>query len=125
MAIDAGRFRHEVIIEYFDYARDSDGEVIQDPGTGETEQNWYQFSRVYAAIEPMKAKDFIAAQAQQSEISANIILRFIDGLRLDMRFRHVRGGSLSDVIYEPRGFLNDMNSGIEYIVIPVKRIELP
>lgn len=125
MAIDAGRLRHDIRIEYFDYARDSDGEVIQNPDTGEVIEEWIELYRVYGAVEPIRAREFISSQALQSEITANITIRFIDNLKHDMRIRHVRGGSLSDIVYEPKGFIHDTESGIEYIIIPVKRIELP
>jgi SPP1 family predicted phage head-tail adaptor len=118
MSYEAGKLRHRVRIQKLDYVRDSNGEVIQDPYTGETEGEWVTIATVWAAIEPVSAREFMAAQAIQSAISARIVIRYRDGLNASMRFVHVRTGR-PDVVYDPHGFLADKDSGLEYLTIPV------
>lgn len=113
----AGTLRHTVRIESYDYVRDESGEVIQDPVTGETSQQWVEVATVPAAFEPLSAREFIAAQAGQSKVSVRIVIRYRDGLNAAMRLVHVRQG-LPDVIYNPAGFLADKTSGREYLTIP-------
>lgn len=113
MSLEAGKLRHRVRIESYDYLRDGSGEVIQDPVTGETSQSWQEVATVWAAIEPLSAREFIAASATQSAITARIVIRYRDGLNASMRLIH------KDKIYNPAGFLADKVSGLEYITIPV------
>lgn len=118
MAIAAGRLRHRVRIERYAELLDSNGETIQDPETGEISREWTTVATVWAAIEPLSAREFIQSQATQSQISARIVIRYRDGLDAAMRLVHVRTGR-DDVIYNPHGFLADVESGLEYLTIPV------
>lgn len=117
MSIEAGRLRHRVRIEKLDYLYDTDGEPIQDPDTGETPKEWVLVATVWAAIEPLSAREFIQSAAMQSQITARIIIRHMDGLDASMRLVHVRTGR-PDVIYNPAAFLADMDSGLAYLTAP-------
>lgn len=105
MAIGAGKLRHKVTIQ----AR---GEV-QDPVSGEMVPGWTDFASVWASIEPLSARDFIAAQANQSEITARIVIRYREGILPTMRILH-RGR-----VYAIQGVLSDAESGLEYLTLPV------
>lgn len=118
MSIEAGKLRHRVRIEQYVDLLDSNGEVIQDPVTGEVSRAWVEVATVWAAIEPLSAREFIAAQATQSKTVARVVLRFRDGLNAAMRLVHLRTGR-PDVIYNPAGFLPDVDSGLEYLTAPV------
>jgi len=118
MNIEAGRLRHRVRIEQLENLLDSNGGVIQDEETGQVAQEWAEVATVWAAIEPLSAREFIQSQATQSQITARIIIRFRDGLNAAMRLVHVRR-DIADVIYNPHGFLADKESGLEYLTIPV------
>lgn len=118
MSIEAGRLRHRVRIEQLENLLDSNGAVIQDEETGQIAQEWAEVATVWAAIEPLSAREFIQSQATQSQITARVIIRFRDGLNAAMRLVHVRR-DMSDVIYNPHGFLADKDSGLEYLTIPV------
>jgi len=118
MSIEAGRLRHRIRIERYEYLRDSHGEVVQNPITGEVSQAWGEVATVWAAIEPLSAREFIQSQATQSQITARIVIRYRDGLDAAMRLVHVRRGR-PDVIYNPAGFLADKESGLDYLTIPV------
>lgn len=117
MSIDAGRLRHRIRIERMAYALDSNGDVYQDPQTGETRQEWVEVRTVWAAIEPLSAREFIQSSALQSQITARIVIRYMDGLDASMRLVHVRKGR-PNVIYNPAAFLPDVESGLEYLTAP-------
>lgn len=117
MSIEAGRLRHRVRIEQLSYLLDSHGDQYQDPETGESRPQWVEVATVWAAIEPLSAREFIAAQSTQSQITARIVIRHRDGLDASMRLVHVRTGR-PDVIYNPAAFLPDMDSGLEYLTAP-------
>lgn len=106
MALSAGRLRHRIRIERPGYEQDS--------VTGEMVLSWELVAeKVPAAIEPLSAREFIAAQAVQSQISARITIRYRADLSRDMRIVH------NGKIYRPAGFLPDAVSGLEYMTIPV------
>lgn len=117
MSIEAGRLRHRVRIEQLTYLLDSHGDQYQDPETGESRPEWVEVATVWAAIEPLSAREFIAAQTTQSQITARIVIRYRDGLDASMRLVHVRTGR-PDTIYNPHGFLADIESGLEYLTVP-------
>lgn len=107
-SLKAGRLRHRVAIQAKVQA--------QDPVSGETVTTWQTvpgWESVPCAIEPLSAREFIAASAIQSQIVARITLRYREGLLPTMRIVH------KGKIYNPPGFLPDADSGLEYVTIPV------
>lgn len=120
MTMEAGKLRHEVRIERLDYLRDETGQAIQDDSTGETVQQWVEVAIVWASIEPLSAREFIASAKTQAEIVARIVIRYRDGLDASMRLVHVRTGR-PDVIYNPAEFLPDKESGLDYLTAPCSR----
>lgn len=117
MAIVSGRLRHRVRIERLAYLLDSNGDVWQDPDTGETRQDWVPVATVWAAVEPVSAREFMQSQATQAQVTARIVIRYRDGLDASMRLVHVRTGR-PEVVYNPHGFLADVDSGLEYLTAP-------
>jgi SPP1 family predicted phage head-tail adaptor len=106
MALKAGRLRHRVDIQ-----RPIN---VQDPLTGDITKTWETvWASVPCAIEPLSAREFIAARSMQGEINARITLRYREGLLPDMRLIH-RGQ-----VYSAEGFLPDPDSGLEYVTVPV------
>ena len=101
----AGKLRHKVTIQ-------APG-LTQDPVSGEMVAGWSDFASVWASVEPLSARDFIAAQANQSEITARIVIRYREGILPTMRILH-RGK-----VYAIQGALPDAKSGLEYLTIPV------
>lgn len=71
------------------------------------------WTNIPASIEPLSAREFIQSQAEQAQVTARITIRYRDGLVPTMRILH------KSRIYNPTGFLEDKDSGIEYITIPV------
>ncbi|GAB3282599.1 phage head closure protein [Larkinella harenae] len=102
----AGRLRHRITIQRPVYE--------QDLNTGAMNPViWQEVAKVYAAIEPLSTRDFIAAQAEQSKIIARIIIRYREGITADMRALH------NGKIYVFSAPLADKDSGLEYLTIPV------
>ena len=104
MALDAGKLRHKVEIQEFI-------EVIN--SFGEREKYWAHVADVWAAIEPLSAKEFVAAQQMQSSVTARITIRYRPGIKPEMRILH-RGK-----VYNIAGILADKVSGLEYLTLPV------
>jgi SPP1 family predicted phage head-tail adaptor len=112
MSLAAGKLRHRVRLERLDPVEDSAG-VAQDPTTGEIEREWVLVATVWAAIEPLSAREFVQSGAGQSQVSARITLRYRSDLNATWRIVH---GSR---IYNPEGVLADKDSGLEYVTVPV------
>jgi len=105
----AGDLRHRVEIQHLVPFRDS--------GSGEYgEPVWQAFANVWASVEPLSARDLIAAQAGQSEASARVVIRYRAGLLPTMRIMH--RGELYSIEGPP---LEDPKSGLEYLTILVSK----
>lgn len=116
MTIAAGKLRHRVRIEQYVDVLDSSGEPTRGEH-GEFIKEWQEVATVWAAIEPLSAREFIQSAAMQSQITARIIIRYRSGLNAAMRLVHL----VNDVpskIFNPAGFLADKESGLEYLTIP-------
>jgi SPP1 family predicted phage head-tail adaptor len=100
----AGRLRHQLTIE-----RPS---LIQD-ASGATSTAWSHVAVTYAAIEPLSARDFVAAQTLKSRASVRIVIRYRSGLNASMRLVGTDG-----TIYTPLGFLHDRDTGRDYLTVP-------
>lgn len=106
MSLSAGRLRHRITIQEPQHA--------QDPVTGEMIATWSDvWTNVPASIEPLSVREFMQSQAEQAQVSARITIRYRSGLNAAMRILH------KSRVYNPAGFLEDKESGIEYITIPV------
>lgn len=103
MALDAGKLRHRVTIQRPAQSRDSSGDV---------RVSWLDVATVWAAVEPLSVREFIAGQSMQSQVTARITVRYRDGLSADMRIL------FRDRIYNPQGWLSDPDSGLEYLTAP-------
>lgn len=101
----AGTLRHRGTIQR--------REQVQNPETGSIATQWVDVETTWMSIEPLSAREFIAAQAEQSEISARIVMRYRDDIDATMRIVH-RGK-----IFNIKGVLPDPDSGREYLTLPV------
>lgn len=116
MTLAAGRLRHRVRIERLIPVLDSDGEVIQDPNTGDVLREWILLGEAWAAVEPISAKEFIQSQETQSKVEARIIVRRQDYI-INAADRVVHGVR----VYNVAGVLEDRDSGLEYVTLPCSR----
>lgn len=105
MSLDPGKLRHRITIQK--------PITSQDLETGVSTTNWVNVAQnVPAAIEPLSVREFVAAQAMQSQVTARIVIRYRPGLTAQMRILH---GSR---VYNPQGWLADADSGLEYLTAP-------
>ncbi|WP_447896045.1 phage head closure protein [Vreelandella sp. GE22] len=104
----AGQLRHRCTIE-----RPAE---VQDEDTGGMVPGWELVGKAWMAIEPASVRAFIAAQAAQSEVKGQLVMRFNAGERMgiDSTMR-VRKGRY---IYNIEGVLPDNRSGREYLTLP-------
>lgn len=112
MTLAAGNLRHRVRLERFGYEQDSAGDPVQNPETGELRREWQLIALVWAAIEPLSAREFIQSGASQSQVSARITLRYRSDLKATERIVH------GTRVYNPAGILADRDSGLEYVTLP-------
>jgi len=106
--MQAGTLRQRVILQK--------AVAGQDPVTGAHIDNWQLFATVWANIEPLSARDFIAASAVQNQISARAVIRYRAGIKAGMRL--LEGG----VTYSIEGVLADKQSGKEYQTLLLKQV---
>ena len=106
--MQAGRLRHRVTIQ--------NRVETQGPTTGAIAVSWADVATVWAAVEPLSAREFIAAQATESQVSARITIRYRAGITPKMRVAH------GDTLYDIAGVLSDPKSGREYLTLPVSEV---
>lgn len=76
---------------------------------------WQTVATVWAAIEPLSAREFLAGQQVNSQVVARVTIRKPARIEASMRIRH-RGE-----IYNIEGVLADPDSGLEYVTLPVSK----
>lgn len=104
----AGQYRHRVDIQDWTEVRDED--------TGGFTEAWVTvFENVPARIAPASGREFLAAQAIQSEIVARIVIRSRPGLKAKQRILH------NGDIYNVHAWLQDQESGRDYVSAPCSR----
>lgn len=105
----AGKLRHRIVFQRPGQA--------QDPQTGEVIDGWETiWEKVPASVEPLSARDLIAAQAGQSEASGRMVIRYRAGVLPTMRILH--RGDVYNIQGPP---LPDPESGLEYLTILVAK----
>lgn len=108
--MQAGKLRHRIDIEEMT--------TIRDPATGEYgEPQWVaRWPKCPARVEPLSARDLVAAQAAQSEATARMVIRYRAGVLPTMRIVY------RNEVYSIEGPpLADPNSGLEYMTILVSK----
>lgn len=91
--------------------------LVQDPATGEILPGWVSvWESVPASVQPLSARDLIAAQAGQSEASGRMVIRYRAGVLPTMRILH--RGDVYNIQGPP---LPDPDSGLEYLTILVAK----
>ena len=109
MSLSAGRLRHFVRIERkVQVGRNAQGAALV---------TWSLVDRIWMSIEPLSAREFIAAAADQSKVVARGVARFRSDI--DATCRVVDGSN----IYNIEGVLPDKDSGLEYMTMPLSRFD--
>lgn len=102
--MQAGKLRHRITIQ--------ETVKVQNPDTGAVNNTWRDVSIVWAEVSPLSAREFIAAQASQGEITTRITIRYLNWITRKHRI------SFRGDIYNIEGVLPDPNSGREYLTLP-------
>lgn len=102
--MQAGKLRHLIDLQ--------EKVTGRNPETGGISEEWQSVTTVWASIEPLSAREFIAAGATQASVTTRITIRFRDGVTAQMRA--VSRGK----IYNIEGVLPDDKSGREYLTLP-------
>ncbi len=76
MSLRAGDLRHRLRIESRSLSRDAAG------GTLET---WTLYAEAWAAIEPLRGREFFAAEGMNAELTTRLRLRYLAGVTPEMR----------------------------------------
>jgi len=97
----AGKLRHRVKLQAFT--------TTVDPDTGYRDKAWVDVAPLWAEVAPLSGREFIAAAATQSAVTARITIRHRAGVTNNHRIMH--GG----VIYNIEAVLPDANSGKEHL----------
>ena len=102
--MQAGKLRHRVSLQK--------PVKTQNPLSGATVNSWQEITKLWADVVPLSAREFIAAQARQAEVTTRITIRF----RSDITSKHriVYG----DKIFNIEGVLPDPVSGRDYLTLP-------
>jgi SPP1 family predicted phage head-tail adaptor len=100
-----GKLRHKMTLQQ--------PVTTQNTTTGEMATVWTEVAKVWASLEPLSANAFIAAGAEQSEVTARVTIRYREGVTSKMRLIY-RG-----MYYDIKGVLADPKSGLEYLTLPV------
>lgn len=103
--LSAGRLRHRIELQELT--------DTQDQNTGEMVSTWETVGRLWAAIEPVSVRDLMAANSEQSKITARITIRYREEIDYKNRIKH------KNTIYNIEGVLPDKNSGKEYLTLAV------
>ncbi|MCQ4105159.1 phage head closure protein [Erwinia persicina] len=102
--MQAGKLRHRITLQH--------KVSVQDQLTGAVNTEWRDLKKVWADVAPLSAREFIAAQATQAEITTRITIRYLFGLTNANRI------VFRDRIYNIEGVLPDSVSGREYLTLP-------
>lgn len=87
----------------------------QSPVTGAVVNGWADVDELWANVADLSARDFVAAQAWQSEVTTRITIRWRDDVTDKHRILY-RGR-----VYDIQGVLEDDKSGREYLTLPCSR----
>lgn len=100
--VAAGRLRHRIRI---------DEQVTLKNSFGEQTTEWEELATVWAALEPLSARESMIAEQTQSKVSVRIIIRARADIRASMRAVH------GATIYNIEGVIADPDSGQEWFTL--------
>jgi SPP1 family predicted phage head-tail adaptor len=72
----AGRLRHRITIQDYTESQNTFGEVTK---------NWTDYATVWAAVEPVKGREFWESQQINAEITTKVTIRYLAGIKPKMR----------------------------------------
>ena len=64
-----------------------------------TPTTWASVATVWASVEPLQGREYLAAQQAQSEVTTRVRLRYLAGITAAMRINH--GGTIYNIVSPP------------------------
>lgn len=104
----AGDLRHRVTIQAPAEGRDSMGAVTS---------TWGDVATVWAAVEPLSGREYLAAGQMQHQVTTRIRMRYRDGITTKMRVKH------GESYYDIQGVINIDGRNRELHLMCVERSE--
>lgn len=74
--MNPGKLRHRITIQEYIKTRNEYNEIIED---------WRDFAKVWASVEPISGKEYWAKHQVQAEITHRIRIRYREGIKPTMR----------------------------------------
>lgn len=75
----AGRLRHRVTIQ----------KPVETQNTyGEAEVRWQDVATVWASVEPLRGREYLAAKQMVSEVEVRVVIRYMAGITAKMKVVH-------------------------------------
>lgn len=105
--IRAGSLNHFLSLQERQTSRNPDTGAVINLG-------WVEVDRLWSGIEPLSGREFVAAAAVQSQVTARIVTYRDPRVKRGMRFVHDDG-----TIYRIEAVLPDKKNGREYQTHPV------
>jgi SPP1 family predicted phage head-tail adaptor len=104
--LEAGTLRHYVLVQERVNVKDSHGD---------DQVSWVSRGFVWANLHDSSANELLTAQQVGSDVTGRAVVRFKPWLTAAMRLVY-RGEH-----YNLRGVQRDMDSGVEYLILPYRR----
>lgn len=108
--MDVGKLRHQIDLYGWTQTQDEDTGVI-------TEGYAAVATGVWASVEPMSTREYIASQATQAQATTRVVIRYREGVLPTMRVLH--RGTFYDLAGPP---LPDKHSGLEWLTLLCKQV---
>lgn len=105
----AGKLRHRMSLQRPDYSVDS-------TSGAQVLNGWVEVAKIFAAIEPLSAREFMAANAEQARIDTRIVIRNRE-IYTTWRLVHLVHG-VAGRQFNIHGVLSDKDSGLDYLTLP-------
>lgn len=102
--IAAGRLRHRLLFQRPGYT--------YDPETNAQIAGWEDIGYIYCEVAPLSARELIAAQAEDSEVTLRVVIRHRSDINNKCRIL------FRDKILNIHGVQADQISGLEYLTLP-------
>lgn len=99
----AGKLLHRVKLQAFT--------TTVDPDTGYRDKAWVDVAELWAEVAPLSGREFLAAAATQSKVTARITIRHRAGVTNNHRILH------GATVYNIEAVLPDAGSGKEHLTL--------
>jgi SPP1 family predicted phage head-tail adaptor len=77
--MNSERLRHRITIQSPPSGTDSYGDPVGD---------WTDFATIWAGIEPLQGREYVAALQEQSEVDTRVVIRYLKRVRPSMRVKY-------------------------------------